>query len=54
MSISKRSLIFVFAIAVLLFFAHDREAVAQNYKGMDMPDVFYLTQKPFAARSGPA
>ena len=50
MSISKRSLIFVFAVVTaFLCFAHDRESVAQPqvYRGLEMPDVYYLTQKPY-------
>ena len=50
MSISKRSLIFVFAIATAFsFFAHDREAVAQSrdFKGLDMPNKYFFTPKPY-------
>ena len=48
MSISKRSLIFVFSTLVAFaFFARDHKAVAQEYKGLEMPDVYYLTPLPF-------
>ena len=48
MSISKRSLIFVFAfITAISFFGHDRQVVAQNFEAEDMPDAFYLTPRPY-------
>ena len=48
MSISKRSMIFVFAIVTAFsFIVHDREAVAQNFTGLDMPEVYYQTQRPY-------
>ena len=50
MSISQRPLILVFAVAAAFaFLTHDRETVAQpkQYRGLEMPDVYYLTPRPF-------
>ena len=48
MSIFKRSLTFVFAtIAALVIFAQCHEAAAQDYQGLEMPDVYFLTQRPY-------
>ncbi|MDB2687532.1 hypothetical protein N9Y42_10005 [Mariniblastus sp.] len=48
MSFSKRSLIFAFAIlTTFCFFVHGRQAIGQKLRGLDMPDVYYLTQKPY-------
>ena len=48
MSISNRSLMFVLAfVAALSLFAHDREALAQKYRGADMPPVYDMTPRPY-------
>ena len=48
MSISKRSLIFVFTVVTAFsFFVHEREAMGQTYRGLDMPEVFYKTTEPY-------
>ena len=53
MSISKRSLIFVFAaITAFAIFASARDAAAQNYRGLEMPEVYFLTPRPYLLKQG--
>ena len=53
MTISKRSLIFVFAVTTAFScFAHDHKLAAQDYQGLDMPEVFYMTPKPYESLVG--
>lgn len=53
MSISKRPLIFVFATLIAFScFVPDRDAVAQKYTGLDMPEVYYLTPMPYDPATG--
>jgi len=53
MFISKRSLIFVFTTLIAFScFVHDRDAVAQKYTGLDMPEVYDMTSKPYNPSAG--